>query len=276
MAQVHFLDPAQVRTSYAALRPGAQPPHFPELADLPLRVTPTTDGAYEILDGFKRLARWREAGARTVPVVIEQPGTPAEHKRRLLVANAPPRTLTPRDEAEVVRSLVTDEGLTPAATARLLGRKPGWVEQRLLFATRLSSTAKDELGRGALRPTVAHALCALGHADQDAVLQAMARHDLRTREALTLVHAYRVADERDRTDLLRDPHAVAARRRARAAPGGLSPPAGRAARLHAADRSGARRAPSARGPLSRRARRPDRDRAGARARRSTPDRGGSA
>ena len=42
------------------------------------------DNGYEVLDGFKRLKRWREQGHALVPVVIEPAGAAIEHKRLLL------------------------------------------------------------------------------------------------------------------------------------------------------------------------------------------------
>ena len=64
-----------------------------------MRVAMTSDGGYEILDGFKRVDRWRRQGHELVPVVIEPAASSADHKRLLLCSNAPPRTLTAMDEA---------------------------------------------------------------------------------------------------------------------------------------------------------------------------------
>jgi len=47
-----------LRTTLAPLR-GERTDRGPLLAPLPLRVAPQADGAYEVLDGFKRLALWR-------------------------------------------------------------------------------------------------------------------------------------------------------------------------------------------------------------------------
>ena len=106
-----FLPVQQLRTSYASLRPGA-PQQFPdETAQMPIRVVPTTEGVYEVIDGFKRLDGWREQGHRLIPVVVEPPGSTTEHKRLLLLSNSPPRTLTALDEARVVCSLMSEEGL---------------------------------------------------------------------------------------------------------------------------------------------------------------------
>jgi ParB-like chromosome segregation protein Spo0J len=75
------------------------------------------EGAYELLDGFKRLERWRGAGAARVPVVIESLSNPLDAKTALLAANAPRRTLSILDEARVVASLRHDDGLGPKTIA---------------------------------------------------------------------------------------------------------------------------------------------------------------
>lgn len=202
---IRFLAAERLRTSYAALRPGA-PLRVPvDAAQLPIRVVPTEKGTYEVIDGFKRLNQWREQGHHLIPAVVEPPSSSEEHKRLLLLANAPPRTLTALDEARVVCSLMNEEGLSQARIARSLGHKPRWVARRVDIATRLSPTAEEKLAQGAIGPTFAHALCAVPTTEQDAVLGAVQRHGLKLREALRLLGSYRVADEPDRRELLRAP-----------------------------------------------------------------------
>ena len=198
----------RLRTRYAALRPGSPQRAAEEVAQLPIRVVPTEEGLYEVLDGFKRLEGWRQQGHPLIPVVIESPSSTAEHKRLLLLANCPARTLTALDEARVVCSLMSEEGLSPARIARQLEHKPQWVARRVDIGTRLSPTAENKLAWGEIGPTLAHALCALPAKDQDALLGAMQRHGLKLREALTLIGTYRLADEPDRRELLRSPLGV--------------------------------------------------------------------
>ncbi len=202
---VRFVDVELLRTTLSPLRPGTLRRPEVGLGELPLRVATTDDGHFEVLDGFKRLARWRESPGRVVPVVVEPAGSSADHKRKLLLANAPPRTITALDEARVVDSLVADDGMTPRAVGRLLGHKPDWVARRLALVRQLGPTATAKLARGEFGPTLAHALTTLSSDDQDAVLAAVTAHGLREREVLTLVQHYRVADEVDRRDLLRSP-----------------------------------------------------------------------
>lgn len=222
LGSISLLPVERLRESYVHLRPGALPPAPEQLTPLPIRVAARDDGTYEVIDGFKRLASWRALGHGEVPVTVEHAGdSTVEHKRLLLVANAPPRTLTALDEARVVVSLTEDDGLTPKAVARLLGRKPKWVARRLDIGSQLSAEAQRKLAQGRVGPTLAHALCALCAKDQDAVLGAIERHALKGREAPALVSAYRVADEVDRRALLRAPLELLRPKRAVSA--GVSP-----------------------------------------------------
>lgn len=102
-------------TRLKALRSsGKATPERPiRLAELPLRAVETASGGYELIDGFKRLERWRASGIPEVPVVLETGVSELEQKVALLEANRPPRTLTPMDEARVVYSMRHDEGSAP-------------------------------------------------------------------------------------------------------------------------------------------------------------------
>lgn len=152
--RVRTLPVDRIRTSYRHLRPGALIEAQLELADLPLRVVPTDDGHYEILDGFKRFRSWSEAGYRSVPVVIEPPLESLDRKRLMLLANTPARSITPLDEARIVESLIKEDGLTHLTVSHLLGRKRRWVTQRFQMATRLSNCAQEALGHGRIGPSL--------------------------------------------------------------------------------------------------------------------------
>src|SRR5207249_1230235 len=63
----------------------------------------------------------------------------------------------------------------------------------------------DLLARGCIGPSVASALTLLPREDQDRVLEAVQMHCLKAADAVLLAQAYRIADETDRRQLLRDP-----------------------------------------------------------------------
>lgn len=196
---------SQLRTTYAYLRPGNQPGKLDDLRPLPLRVVPAEGSAFEIIDGFKRFAAWRAEGREQIPVIVESPGSSADHKRRLLLANAPQRTLNPLDEGLVARSLLEDDGLTASGVANLLGHKKKWVVQRVAFTQKLSVRAQQWLSTKRIGPTLAHYLTSLPHEDQDKLLECFSRHQVLGRYRTILVQAYRVADAIDRSRLLAAP-----------------------------------------------------------------------
>ena len=80
LPRLQWLTPSQIRTSFAALRRGrlGAPRPGDVQAELPLRVFETSDGVYELVDGFKRLERWVGEGATSVPVVIETASEPRQ------------------------------------------------------------------------------------------------------------------------------------------------------------------------------------------------------
>jgi ParB-like chromosome segregation protein Spo0J len=204
MTGVLELPVARLATTLAPLR-GPRTDPASTLAPLPLRVAATGDGTYEVLDGFKRLATWSRAGHTHVPVVVEDaPGVVG--KARLLEANAPRRTLSPMDEARVVRALADADHLPPAQIAKLLGRGRGWVDRRLTLGRRLAPALAGHVDAGRLSATTAHALAAFPRGEQLRLADAVTRHGLRTREAGAFLAAWRVAaDTATREALLRDP-----------------------------------------------------------------------
>src|ERR1019366_6941144 len=151
-----------------------------------------------VRDGFKRLERWRAEGVARVPVVVERAPRVVDQKRLLLAANAPARTLTAIDEARVVCSLIEDDKLTRLAVARLLGRKVAWGERRGALGTRLCPRGERRVAHGAIGPSLAHALCGVSAKDQEALVASIERHELKAREAVCLVSAFRVAHKSER------------------------------------------------------------------------------
>ena len=196
-----------LRTSLAPLR-GERSDPGSDLAPMPLRVAATGDGAFEVIDGFKRLARWRGEGQKEIAVVVE-PVAGAAMKVRILSANAPRRTASPMDEARVAASLADLDQHSPAAIGKLLGRKKTWVERRLTLARRLAPELGVRLDRGRLSLTTALGLSIFGKTEQKRLGEAIFRHALSTREAEAMLGTYRAApDTPTQEALLRDPRAA--------------------------------------------------------------------
>jgi ParB-like chromosome segregation protein Spo0J len=202
---VVFVPVERVRTSLAVLRCPIPRPHD-DLAELPLRAVAMEDGGYELVDGFKRLERWRARGLRQVPVVVERERSAEELLALLLVANAPRRTVTVMDEARVVQALLARPAVGEATVARVRGRRPWWVRCRRALAEKLVASVQRRVDVGALRPTVAHALTRVPGRDQERLVRSVETAGLSAREALALVECFRaLEDEDERAALLRDP-----------------------------------------------------------------------
>jgi len=205
MTLVSLLPIDKLKTTLSSLR-GAKTDKQGCLSPMPLRVAPTDNGFYEVLDGFKRLERWKSEGIKEIPVVVE-PEFGLAMKTVILSANAPPRTISAMDEARVVHSLVKEDELSQTATAKLLGRKKTWVTRRLMLAHRLATPLQEKLDQGTINLSVACELCALKKDEQLRVSEVILRHSFNTREAGLLITAYRSSsDEASRRELLRHPH----------------------------------------------------------------------
>lgn len=195
-----------LKTTYSSLRAGNLPGRAHDgLSSIPIRVVPVDGGSYEVIDGFKRLDLLRAEGASETLVILENASCEAEHKRMLLAANAPARTLTPLDEALVVRSLVETEKLSPRAAGNLLRKKKVWIMQRLMMATKLSETSQAKLGNAQIGPTVGNLLTALSEQDQDKLTECFSGHKLRVCEQQRLIQTWQIADTSERKALLFNP-----------------------------------------------------------------------
>jgi ParB/RepB/Spo0J family partition protein len=117
-------------------------------------------GFFELVDGFKRLRALKGNGATTVPAVV-QDWEPMKAKAMMLALNARRRTLSYYEEAALAADLCREEGLSPSAAARLLGRKESWVSKRVGLFTRLDPQVLEFLKTAAIGPTLAYHLSRL-------------------------------------------------------------------------------------------------------------------
>ncbi len=198
-----FLPTHEIATSWRDLRSIASRVKVSELRDMPIRVV-LQDGHYEVIDGFKRLDRWKQAGIDRVPVLVECCTDGLSPKRFLLEANSPKRTICAVDEAMVIESMIKDDGLTVRCIANILGRRKEWVIGRRSLL-RLSPGARQLLGSGRINLMVARLLTAISHKDQDAILAAVEKHALKMREIQLLIQTWRAASDEEKPGLLADP-----------------------------------------------------------------------
>ncbi|MDY0415955.1 MAG: hypothetical protein RBQ83_13720 [Pseudomonas sp.] len=198
-----FLSVDVIDTTWSSLRSGPARVNATDLRDMPIRVV-LRDGRYEVVDGFKRLSRWKEAGVKQVPVLVEQCNDGLSPKLLLLESNSPKRTLGPIDEARVVDSLIKEDGLAIRTVANLMGRRKEWVVGRQALL-RLSMPAQQALSTGRINLMVARLLTAVRAEDQDAILAASEKHSLKMREIQLLIQTWRSASDEEKPGLLADP-----------------------------------------------------------------------
>ncbi|MEU6979672.1 ParB/RepB/Spo0J family partition protein [Streptomyces sp. NPDC046371] len=103
---------------------------------------------YVVIDGNSRLAAAREAGLKTIKVMVDDElgADPNGLLESALVANVHRKDLDPLDEARVLEQLLGVHGSQEALAARL-HRSQGWVSQRLGLLT-LTPELTERLVKG--------------------------------------------------------------------------------------------------------------------------------
>lgn len=139
-------------------------------------------GHYELIDGFKRQAVFREAGqgSRLSARVLETDEKGA--KAAMLALNRAGSRASELEEAWIVYALVREDKLPQVEVAELLGRTPSWVCRRLGLIERLGEEAKQDLRLGLLSATAARHVARLPQGNQPAVLALIRREALSVRE----------------------------------------------------------------------------------------------
>lgn len=96
----------------------------------PLIVTPLDDRRYQLLAGERRLTAARQAGLTEVPVLVR---AVEEHARLVLqiVENLHRKDLSPVEEAEGVRRLMDESGLSQRDVAARLGKSLTYINELL-------------------------------------------------------------------------------------------------------------------------------------------------
>ena len=164
----------------------------------PLLVRPlaqSTDGAppYEVIAGERRLRAARIAGLSEVPVLVREVGDEAAAVMAL-IENMQREDLNPLEEAQGLRRLVEEFGLTHEAAAQAVGRSRS-AATNLLRLLNLAEPVQQMLVAGDLDMGHARALLALDGAQQITCAHEIAARKLSVRDAEKLVaRAARPAD----------------------------------------------------------------------------------
>ena len=177
-------------------------PAFRELVDSirqhgvlqPLIVTRGQDDTYILVAGERRWRAAREAGLRTVPVVIKEV-TASERLELALVENLQRQDLSPLETAQAYRQLVDEHGLSQEAVAQRVGKNRATVANTLRLL-HLPSEAHDALAVGAISEGHARAVLACSRpADRERVLAAIVQEGLSVRQAEELARRLSEAGE---------------------------------------------------------------------------------
>jgi ParB family chromosome partitioning protein len=153
-------NPAQPRTS-------ARPEALEQLARSiqesgvvqPILVRPKAGGRFQIIAGERRYRAAQKLGLPTIPAVVRQ----VADDRVLefaLIENIQREDLTPIEEAQAMRSLQDELGLTQEALAHRIGKERATVANALRLL-RLPAEIREELQRGTLSAGHARALLAI-------------------------------------------------------------------------------------------------------------------
>lgn len=128
----------------------------------PLVVTPRPrGGGWTVLDGHRRLAAAKLAGARALPCMAAM-ASDADQQVSLMLAAAMHKELDPIDLGEAFRAL-RNRGVTVAEIARRTGYSTATINARLLL-TSLPDEARDMVRHGELTVTEATNLARTGTA----------------------------------------------------------------------------------------------------------------
>lgn len=193
-------NPAQPRTS---LRPEALEQLARSIQESgmvqPILVRPVANGRFQIIAGERRFRAAQKLGMTTIPAVVR---TVADDRvlEFALVENIQREELTPIEEAQALRRLQDELGLTQEALAGKVGKDRATVANTIRLL-RLPAEVREELQRGTLSAGHARALLAV---DDPAALRELA--------AEAIKHGWSVRQIEARVQARKNPRVQKARR----------------------------------------------------------------
>ena len=148
----------------------------------PLIVTRGEGDGYVLVAGERRWRAAREAGLRSVPIVVKD-ATPRQRLEVALVENLQRQDLNPLETAQAYRQLVEEHGLSREAVAERVGKDRSTVANALRLL-QLPAEARDALARGAITEGHARAVLACTTpTDRRTLLEAIVEQGLSVRQA---------------------------------------------------------------------------------------------
>ncbi len=147
----------------------------------PILVRPVAAGRYEIIAGERRWRAARLAGLTEVPVAVRAVADQAA-LALALIENIQRENLNVLEEAQGIKRLIEEFGLTHDQAARSVGRSRSAVTN-LLRLTQLAKPVQEHLFAGSIDMGHARALLPLAGAQQVALAERIAQRGLSVREA---------------------------------------------------------------------------------------------
>lgn len=158
-------------------------------------------GAFEIIDGFKRVRAARALGWSTLLAHIDEVSL-VDAKLRLRELHGQCK-LTELEEAWLVRSLYREDRLSQPEIARRMSRHKSWVCRRLMLVEALDAVVQADVRLGWLAPRAAVAVSRLPRGNQPAASAVVMRRGLTVRQTELLVdEALAQSDTHQRAMLL--------------------------------------------------------------------------
>jgi len=153
----------------------------------PILVRPSEGGRYEIIAGERRWLAARRAGLTEIPALVRD--VPDQATLALaLIENIQREDLNPLEEAQGIKRLIEEFGLTHEAAAQAVGRSRSAVTN-MLRLTQLAPPVQSMLLAGKLDMGHARALLALPLGQQGAAAAKVVEDGLSVRGAERLVQA---------------------------------------------------------------------------------------
>lgn len=152
----------------------------------PICVSPETDKAYAILDGFKRYQAAKSLQYDSLLCRILQVGLHAQ-KAAIAQLNHTESSIHVIEESLIIVSLHREDGLSQTEIAVLFGRHKSWVCRRLSVAERLCDEAIENLRLSLITFAIARELARLPRGNQPKVLACILKHRFTSRETTQLV-----------------------------------------------------------------------------------------
>jgi ParB family transcriptional regulator, chromosome partitioning protein len=153
----------------------------------PILVRPIDGGRYEIVAGERRWRAAERAGLKEIPALV-RPVPDQAALALALIENIQREDLNPLEEAQGLKRLIEEFGLTHEAAAHAIGRSRSAVSN-LLRLTQLAKPAQEYLLAGKIDMGHARALLALPAAQQAAAAARIVAQGLSVRDAERLAHA---------------------------------------------------------------------------------------